>query len=358
MSQERAVPTFLNGDRGMLRVICAVLLFFVSVETTVGARPLRELFESGEQGPSASSQPAAQRAAAIQPIARVNGETISYDEFTKILYASAGARVLRQMVALAAVRQVAQNEKIELTAPDFDREVERILSEISPGIDATGRKLTPEDRQRILQVILKQRGISRDEFDLGIKRQAYLRAVARKQLEKMVITEDQLKAEYDHTFGPRRDIRAIVVNKMELAQRVHAELGQGLDFSKLAEKYSQDVASGRQGGRIGVVGRSEPGISPEVLQVVFGLAEGSFSPPIKVGDVYWLVQVDTVIPPEPRPLSAVKDDLKKSISARVERQLMERIDKDVLIKSEIKIRDRFLADEFGRWLDNLDETPP
>ena len=133
------------------------------------------------------------------------------------------------------------------------------------------KKLTPDDQRKILSSILVRRGISFREFQLGVERQAYLRAIARKQV---VVTDELLKEQYKRAYGPRRKLSAIVVNTLPVAQSVHAEVQRGGDFAELARKHSIDMIHGPGGGALGIVAPNDRRLPPVVNATAFEIEEG------------------------------------------------------------------------------------
>ena len=324
------------------------------VSTAFAEKPLTEFFEKPAETTSAKPGDTAQGSSAMpdQPIAEINGETIDKQKFMDTLLACEGGKILRQMVLLAGARQLVQAEGLNVGIGEFDTEFERIVSELGPATDATGKKLTENDRRRILRLILRRRNISEEEFTMGLKRQAYLRAVARKQVD---VTDEMVKAEFDRQYGPKRDVRIIVLDRLEVAQKVRSDLEKGADFGSLAKTYSIDLASASTGGRIGAVAANTTKLPAVVTETAFELAKNEISAVIMLNQQYWLVRVDEIIDAEPIKFEAVKNKLRQSVSDRLERQLMEKLQTQILVRSKIKVYNRMLAREFREWLDGQRE---
>lgn len=341
----------------MLTFVCRLLcVFFIWSNVAYGSElPLQNLFQrSAEANRQASSQPTG------PAIAHVNGEPISRAEFARILYASAGTRILTQQIALTAARQAARAEGINVADREFQAELDRILAEMGPAVDATGKKLTRDDQRRILRYILKRRQISYDEFILGVRRQTYLRAVAEKRIKTADIDMKKLlQEEYQLRYGPRRRLRVIVSDDLERARMVWDKLRSGQEFTKLARQYSTDVTTASRGGDLGVAARNDKRVPAIVRDVVFDqLSEGAFSSPIKVGTQFWIIRVDKVIPAEPVPFDSVKDELTRSVSEKLTGEMMARIDRTMLLQSKVKIPDRQLDAGFRNWRTELEQSKP
>lgn len=67
------------------------------------------------------------------------------------------------------------------------------------------------------------------------------------------------------------------------ANKVLAELKNGADFAKLAQKYSDDQASKANGGDIGLVERNKRDIAPQTMDALYKLKPGQFSEIVNTG---------------------------------------------------------------------------
>lgn len=106
-----------------------------------------------------------------------------------------------------------------------------------------------------------------------------------------------------------------------------AQIENGADFGALAKEHSQDEASAGKGGDLGVV---KPGQLVKSLQTaISGLKAGEMvAAPVKTGLGMHLVEVTSVVEPEPREFADVKE--KVAVSILKEQQL----DKELKEKAE------------------------
>lgn len=74
------------------------------------------------------------------------------------------------------------------------------------------------------------------------------------------------------------------------AKEALAQLNAGEDFEKIAEKYSEDVATAKQGGSLGVVDRTNRDITAKTVDTLYGLKEGQYSDIINIGYSLEIVQ--------------------------------------------------------------------
>jgi parvulin-like peptidyl-prolyl isomerase len=86
------------------------------------------------------------------------------------------------------------------------------------------------------------------------------------------------------TPAPRTDAQALA-----LANDIEAKLKAGGDFAALAQQYSSDTGSARNGGDLGWFGKGM--MVPEFETAAFGLQAGQISDPVKTNYGYHIIQV-------------------------------------------------------------------
>jgi peptidyl-prolyl cis-trans isomerase D len=74
--------------------------------------------------------------------------------------------------------------------------------------------------------------------------------------------------------------------------RIRAELARGAKFEDVARRESSDTVSGKQGGDLGWVKRTERAFDPEFMEGVKGLAPGRISAPVLTQFGFHLIRVD------------------------------------------------------------------
>jgi foldase protein PrsA len=252
-------------------------------------------------------------------------------------------------------KQMAAAEKVEPSRDDLDKEYRRVVLSLGPQKDTLGKSLTFDDRERLLRGILTRRGISFEEFQIGIEQQAYLRAVAKKKIK---ITEAMIKDEADRTFGRKREARIIVLQDIKLAENVFHRLQKGEDFATLAGKYSIDFETATVGGQIGDIGPKENKYPAIVVKAAFDLPVGKFSSPVRVDTEYWIIKIDQETPAMPITLEKARPQLMESISIRLENQMIEKMQTELFKEAKIKVYDHRLSKEFNRWLKEIQTNEP
>jgi foldase protein PrsA len=330
-------------------------ILFLAGELSGQPRTVKDLFESPAEPANASSDSASSKPVytTSRSIAEVNNQKIDAEEFSRVILASAGPRVLRQFIGLTLAEQMARSEGVEPTERDFARERREIIDQLSPEKDATGKPLKVEDKERLLEAILIRRGLSKEEFELGLRNQVYLKAIVKKKIE---ITDKMLKDEFSRVYGPRRKIRGIMVVDLNLAADIYNKLQKGEDFATLARKYSIDFVSSPIGGQLGDITKNDPRFAMIVSETAYKLAVGKFSSPIRVKNQYWIIKVDQEMPAEPISFDKVRDKLHTELYKRLEADMIQKVESELFKAAKIKVYDKMLSDDFKKWREQYETS--
>ncbi len=180
------------------------------------------------------------------PIATVNGKPILRDRVIGLLLRSHGAGVLEQLIGLETAAMAAAEKGLTITGADVDREYGRALRRLAdPLASVTSTPFDRDAAEDLLETVLRTRNISREEFAIIMRRNAYLRKVIRAE---HVVTEAQLREEFQRQYGQRIQVRHVQLASLSEVERVRERLAAGEDFGELAGRYSANAASARVGG--------------------------------------------------------------------------------------------------------------
>ncbi len=94
---------------------------------------------------------------------------------------------------------------------------------------------------------------------------------------------------------------------LEQAEQLVIRLNQGEDFAVLAEEFSDDPGSKRQGGDLGIIAKGQ--MVPEFEEAVFGMAQGEISAPVKTEFGYHIVKLTSLEEESIRPYQDVKAEV-------------------------------------------------
>ncbi len=234
-----------------------------------------------------------------QPVAIVNGKKISRAEFIDRLKQVAGEQVLTDLIYRRLIEDAFARAGLTVS----DQEVEERLKELM------GNFPSPQ----AFQEWLTARGLTVDEVKKQIEFELKLEKLRSKDLK---YTEEDLrrffKKHRDRFRKPERVIISeIVVSSKQEADRIYKELQKpGANFAALARQYSISPMTRRWGGR-----RMEEPLDylmpPEVRDVVRKMKVGEISKPIKAGDNWYIVKLESRKPPENPTFEQVKKEVER-----------------------------------------------
>jgi peptidyl-prolyl cis-trans isomerase D len=99
------------------------------------------------------------------------------------------------------------------------------------------------------------------------------------------------------------------------AQDVVSQLRKGGDFTALAKKYSEDVATATKGGSVGELVQGS-GSAPEIEKVAFGLTKGQTSDLIPTSYGFEIIRVDDKVAAHSRALEEVRAEIEPIVDAQ------------------------------------------
>ncbi len=273
-------------------------------------------------------------------VATVAGRPVPRERLVELLIASRGAEVLETLIGYEAVAAEAERQGITLTQSDLRRERRLLLRRLAdPLYMLTPDRFDAASAERLLETVLAQRRMSREELDLITRRNAYLRKLVGANL---VLTESDLRQEYRRLYGRRLRVRHIQLPTPGEAARVQERLRSGEDFADLARRYSANLASASEGGLLLPFSPEDPRIPALFREAASALSPGEVSPVVRIGSWYHLIRLVEVIPPDPRPFESVRRAVEESLrERRMEPAMKDRFEK-LLRETTMTIHDKRL----------------
>jgi foldase protein PrsA len=306
--------------------------------------------------PNPAPSPARRKSAATRPdpapkaspnsdaIATVGGTAISRDEFESLLIRSRGVPVLEQLIGLAAAEEFAQKRGVGITDADMEFEYDLALRRLSdPLAFHTTEGFDQADAERLLDSILVTRYLSRPEFMLTVRRNAFLRNALTAEL---IVSDEQLQAEYDLAYGDRVQVRHIQLGNLTDAARIKERLTAGEDFADLAARYSTNVSTVRRGGLLDAFSIRDEHIPLAMRQTASKLIAGEVSDVVRVGEWYHLLKLEKHIPAEKRDFESVRDVLQKRIEIRLTDARMRDLHEKLFEEAAVQISDPLLREAY------------
>jgi foldase protein PrsA len=278
------------------------------------------------------------------PIATVNGRPISRRHFDELLLRSHGVAVLEQLVGLEATATAAEERGLTVSPLDVDQEYERALRRLAnPLSSVTSEALDRVTAERLLDTVLSSRNVSREEFDIVTRRNAYLRKIVESE---QVFTEDELRREYERLYGQRVQVRHIQLATLADVEQVKDRLARGEDFGELATRYSAHRSSAKAGGRLDPFSAEDEDVPALLRQVAFSLQPGEVSSAVRVGEWYHLIMLESQLEAEDVEFGRVRELVEHRLRERVTEPAMFDLFEKLFRQATIEVHDPLLGQAF------------
>jgi len=285
-------------------------------------RSVASAWQERDQRPSPPTEPSAiplrsrgQKALTRGPNAAVvNGRPILRRDLIGLLVRSHGVSILEQLIGLDLAEAAAAERGLSVGQADIEREHDRALRRIAePMSSATSAPFDRQAAERLLETVLAQRNVSPEEFGLVIRRNAYLRKIAEVET---VVTEQQLRQEYERSYGERAQVRHIQLATLAEVERVRERLAAGEEFGELAGRYSANKSSASEQGLLEPFSANEEDVPALLRQVAFSLNIGDVSDAVRIGEWFHLIKLEALLAPEPVEFEEVQAELERSLRER------------------------------------------
>ncbi|MEM8864794.1 MAG: peptidylprolyl isomerase, partial [Planctomycetota bacterium] len=307
-----------TSRRWLLGSIAILAITVCAAVKSVGTAP-----EANAQSPAnqaAASQPVRQASAqspAEQPIpeyqppqhdvmAIVNGQDINRQQLAQACIERFGEDVLESLVNKRLIEHRCRNRGITVTDADIEAEVDRIAKRF---------KL---DREQWLGLLEKERGVKPEEY----KRDILWPTIALRRLAgtEIQVTQDELLRAYETRFGPKVQVRLIVLSDGKRAAQLQRQLAaRSDDFARVAMQESEDVNSASIGGLIQPISLHVG--DPLIEQAAFALERGQVSSVIQVENQFAIIKCENKIPPRKVAMEEVRSSLQEQIKEEKLRQV-------------------------------------
>ena len=329
--------------------------------------------------PRVAATPAPQTAVMLlaggdQPVARLPGLVIGREQFLAPLIESHGLSVLLNVVQLELAKQNAQRKGLVLTEDDLKQERQRTLNQAFGEVDAklqqqideavarkdeaAAQKLreqTTADHEQLLDQLLQQQKVTKPEFELVLKTNAYLRKMAEQEIKD--IPEDTVRKMFEAEYGATVRVRHIQSNNAAELEAAKRRIDAGEPFEKVAKEVSRNARTAALGGELPRFSLAHTGIPDTFKQVAFQLKEGEVSNIVQSEGAFHLIKLEQKFAPRAVKYESVRDGLKVKAREQVilgavnglREQLAEQA------RDHLKIEDPVLRDQFTRRLQERDK---
>lgn len=242
-------------------------------------------------------------------MATIDGRPIYMRQLHAHLVEADGLRVAEMLIASAVVDREAARRNVTITDKDIADENERLLNGIFAG------DISPDERERLLDQLLKSRRLTRPLWEDVLRRRALLRKMIADQVQ---LTEEMVKAEYDRAYGEKVEVSHIQLAGHRQAESVIKRLGAGEDFAELARKLSTNRQTAPAGGRITpAFTRVNTAVPQAIRDAAFALEPGQVSGVVQVGNVFHVLKLHQRVSAPEKDYEKVKDELRRQLRERI-----------------------------------------
>lgn len=205
-----------------------------------------------------------------QPVGRVNGDPITYDELARECIERHGKEVLDNLINRRLIQQACSEGGVTIAAAEVESEILRISKKFGLGKD------------QWLKMLQTERGLS----GLQYRRDVVWPMLALKKLagHDVKLTRQMLFEAYEDSYGPRVKARMMVLDNIRHAQEVWEKVRRSPEeFENYAREYSVEPNSRALGGAIPPIRRFS-GADEEIRKAAFKMKTP--------GEISGVIQVD------------------------------------------------------------------
>ena len=270
----------------------------------------------------------------------------------KKAYTLVAATVLLALGTAASAQNLALVNGKPIPKARFDYMLEKIKAsqkeEITPAHD---EKIRAELREKMIgQEILAQeaqrRGVETQadyKTEMAFAKQSIMiNTMFSEYAKKNKPTEAEARAEYDRAVaamppnGKEYHSRHILVDDEAQAKSLIAQIKKGAKFEALAQKYSKDPGSGKQGGDLGWVDPVTAGFVPEFTQALQALKKGQMTQtPVGSQFGYHIIKLDDIREPQAQ-IPPKFEQVEPQISQKLLNDKLQALQKSLVEKAVIK----------------------
>lgn len=245
-------------------------------------------------------------------MATVNGRPIYMQQLTDPLVEAHGLLMAEMLIADALVEQEALARGITVTDADVSQENARSL------LGCLGDQVNADQRERMLDTLLSQRGLTRTTWNATMRRNALLRKMVQPQV---VLTDAMIKEEFSRAYGEKVQISHIQLPSLAEAEKIQAMLNDKAEFADLARRYSTNTITAKNGGSLPAFTRDDSTIPQAIREAAFALKENQVSGIVNVGEYFHVLKLYKRSEPEHVSLETVQDKVRADLTERIIQQM-------------------------------------
>lgn len=280
-------------------------------------------------------------------VARYENAALTRSQLMDFLVQTRGLDAMLNLMQLQIAKSLADNQGIKVTLADVEAEQRQTLRQAFAGVAEIQEEQYPE----LLTQLLAQQQLSRTEFDVVMATNAYLKALARPEIDKM-LTDENLRKAFNIRYGEQVRVRHIQLENLAQVAEVRKRLDAGEEFGAVAAEVSRNAETKRVGGMFPPFSMQSDLPDP-FKQVAFGLEVGKVSDPVEAGGFYHLIKLEERIAPRAVEFENVREELKIAVAEEqllVVTSQLRRYLAQMLASENLQIADPLLAEQLRQRL--------
>ncbi len=271
-------------------------------------------------------------------IATINGESLSKAHFLNSLLRVNGVPLLEKWIQLTVLKQACKKAGLDVGQAQIDAAEQGVLDQLAE------QHIPAKDRIPVLEKLLARKGQSLADFRMALARTTYMLALAKGHVH---VTDAQVKQAFKANFGPKVEVRDIVVNSFGDAATVHhLIMTKRVNPAVVAQKYSMDRQTAAKGG-LEIIPLEDSALPQVLLSTVSVLKPDELSAAVPLNGslhLFWLVKK---IPASDVKFSKVQAALKADLLKQMKLQWGQLELNRLVAQSKITIDNPILNSEFA-----------
>jgi len=278
-----------------------------------------------------------------EPAAYLNGEAITWEQLKRPLVEASGGEILAEVMLDRLLAERIENEGIEIDDAKIDREKRILLQSLSDD---------PDEAVRLMRALRERRGLGDARFEAFLKRNAALRALIADEVEITPVAIDQAFA---RRYGPKYEIRLILVDRLAEAQRLVKAARSGKDFGDLAIEHSVDGSRSR-GGLLPPISPADGSYPRAIRNAVKSMQVAEVSSPIALSDQFAVIKLVDMQPGDDVELADVREQLEGDLRLRLEGVRMQQLARSMLLEANVTTLTESMKQSWERQVEQLRES--
>jgi foldase protein PrsA len=251
--------------------------------------------------------------------ASVNGTVITKDDVAEQI------ELMRKRSGMASSDDQAKSARLRRQITDQLVRAELEKQEAAgKGISVTGQDIEDQlqqmaedqflsDRQRMMEDYYSK-GFSEEELRTEVAQMILHEKLMDTIRQEIPISDEEIQAYYDrnrvqYDLPERRQARQLVTGSESTALEAVSRARTGEDFATLVEQLSNDPQATATKGSIGLIAPGQ--LPPELESVLFSLNLGDVSDPVKSGDRWYVLRVESIFAPTPKTPEQARGEIRE-----------------------------------------------